>query len=128
MPNSSFMFSEKFPEPLSKEEQNELAQEWMATHSIAARNKLVAHSLGILGYLVRKSCPAQYQSDCFSHALIYAIQGCFNTLDPSKGTFAVHWYNWCKAGISHYKMRSSNRAGVNFLTTQAKRRLFTMKA
>ena len=84
---------ESFPKPLSREEERQCLERWMAG-DLDARNKLVEHNLRLVAHIVKKYYQNDDADDLISIGSIGLIKG-INTYKPDKGVRLATYASRC---------------------------------
>jgi len=84
---------ESFPKPLSREEERQCLERWMAG-DLDARNELVEHNLRLVAHIVKKYYQNDDADDLISIGSIGLIKG-INTYKPDKGVRLATYASRC---------------------------------
>ncbi len=84
---------DSFPKPLSREEEREYLERWMAG-DLEARNLLVEHNMRLVAHIIKKYYQNDDQDDLISIGSIGLIKG-INTYRPDKGVRLATYASRC---------------------------------
>lgn len=104
---------DSFPKPLSREEERESLERWMAG-DLEARNLLVEHNLRLVAHIVKKYYQNDDADDLISIGSIGLIKG-INTYRPDKGVRLATYASRCIENeiLMHFRSRKKTAGDVS---------------